>query len=57
MLAAALATPAALATLGQAQGVRATLDGLAGELAHTANDVGTPLDGLTQKSQNASHFC
>lgn len=58
MLAAALTVAArtGTATLGQAQRVGAALDGLAGELAHTANYVGATLHGLTQDRQDAGHF-
>lgn len=57
MLAAALATTAALATLGQAQRVGTTLDRVAGQLTHTANNVGAALHSLAQKGVETGHFC
>ena len=46
----------ALAALGQANRVRAALQGAAGGLADAANNVRGALQGLAQEADNTGHF-
>ncbi len=52
----AAAGAATTGLLGQADRVGAALNRLAGQLAHTANDVGTTLNGLAEEGEDAGHF-
>lgn len=46
----------ASAALREADGVRATLQGAAGDLANAAHNVRGALQGLTEEADNTGHF-
>jgi hypothetical protein len=54
--AAAVSAAVALAALRQANGVRAALQGAAGGLANTADDIRGALQGLAEEADNTGHF-
>ena len=54
--AAAVSAAVALAALRQADGVRAALQGAAGGLADTADDIRGALQGLAEHADNTGHF-